>query len=77
MSPHLGPIKAGKLIKILAALGFEELRTRGSHKFFIHKESGLTTVVPVHTREEIGVGLLRKILRDINLDLKDFEKLKK
>ena len=31
-----------------------------------------TTVVPIHTGEDIGRGLLRKIIRDARLDVEEF-----
>lgn len=66
--PRLTPISAKKLIRILLLLGFVEVRKKGSHHFFRHLATGNTTVIPVHGREDIGVGLLRKILRDIDVD---------
>lgn len=64
-------IKAKKLIKILRNLGFEKVRQHGSHIFFKHKD-GRTTVVPFHQGQDIGKGLLRAILKDINISIKDF-----
>lgn len=73
--PKLSPIKAVKLLKFLSDLGFSKIRQRGSHAVVKHKD-GRETVVPIHQAEEIGVGLLRKILRDINLSPEEFNKLK-
>jgi len=39
------------------------VRIKGSHHFLKHPD-GRCTVVPVHAGEEIGSGLLAKILRD-------------
>lgn len=72
---RLSPIKAIKLIKILRKLGFAEIRQKGSHLILQHKD-GRETVVPMHRGEELGRGLLRKILRDINLSPKEFYRLK-
>jgi len=33
---------------------------------------GRTTVVPVHPGEDIGRGLLRKIIRDARVDIEEF-----
>lgn len=73
---RLSPISTKRLIKILVSLGFEMTRQKGSHCFFRNKNNNLTTVVPVHGNENIGVGLLKKILNDIDLDFKKFEKLR-
>lgn len=72
----LAPISARKLIKILLELGFEEIRRKGSHCFFFNCANGLSSVVPDHGSEDIGRGLLRKILRDIDLEPSEFEKMR-
>lgn len=63
------------MIKILILLGFKELGQKGSHKFFIN-DIGLTTVISVHN-EDLTRGLIRKILKDINISIDEYEKLKK
>jgi predicted RNA binding protein YcfA (HicA-like mRNA interferase family) len=73
--PRLSPIKAIQLLKILHRLGFDQVRQKGSHIVLQHSD-GRETVVPVHQGEEIGRGLLRKIIRDINLTPEQFTKLK-
>lgn len=72
----LSPIKSRNLIKILKKLGFVERRQKVSHVFFSHPD-GKTTVVPVHPSKQIGIGLLRSILHDIQLSPEEFEKLKR
>jgi len=63
------PRLTGKeLIKILRGHGFEVVRVRGSHHFLKH-DDGRATVVPVHANENIGIGLLGKICRDVDIDL--------
>lgn len=75
--PKLTPISAKKMIKILHVLGFELLRIKGSHHFYQNDESGKTTVVPLHNNEVLGVGILKEILKDINLSIDDYERLRK
>jgi predicted RNA binding protein YcfA (HicA-like mRNA interferase family) len=70
----LSPIKARKLIKILIKLGFSQVRQKGSHAFFAHK-NGRSTVVPIHPSNQIGKGLLRSILSDIQLSPDEFRNL--
>ncbi len=61
------PSLSGKeLIAALRKAGFEVLRVKGSHHFLRHAD-GRSTVVPVHSGESIGPGLLAKILRDCDL----------
>jgi len=69
--PKLSPVKARKLIKFLQKKNFYEVRQKGSHKFFAHPD-GRTTIVPFHPRKEIGSGLLRKILNDIQVSPEEF-----
>lgn len=70
----LSPIKANKLIKILSKLGFIQVRQKGSHVFLSHTD-GRTTVIPVHPTKQIGIGLLRSILNEIQLSPEEFKKL--
>jgi len=60
-----------RLIKILKKFGFEALRIKGSHYFLKHPD-GRATVVPVHGKENIGVGLFHKILHDCEITVKEF-----
>ena len=51
-------------------IGFEAVRTKGSHKFLRHSD-GRCTVVPVHAGETIGRGLLAQIMRDCEISPED------
>ena len=62
------------LVAALAKAGFRAIRVKGSHHFLRH-EDGRTSVVPVHSGETIGPGLLQKILRDCQLSVEDLQKL--
>ncbi|UCG41752.1 MAG: type II toxin-antitoxin system HicA family toxin [candidate division WOR-3 bacterium] len=68
------PALSGKrLVRVLEQLGFEVVRTKGSH-FFLRQADGRRTVVPVHRGETIGRGLLAKILRDCDLSQDDLRR---
>jgi predicted RNA binding protein YcfA (HicA-like mRNA interferase family) len=71
MARDLRPIHPTKLIKALAKLGFNPIRQRGSHLVLQHKD-GRMTVVVVHGNEEIGRGLLLKIIRDGKVSKEEF-----
>jgi predicted RNA binding protein YcfA (HicA-like mRNA interferase family) len=62
------------LIAILGKLGFSVLRIKGSHHFLRH-DDGRSTVVPAHSGETIGPGLLHKILRDCQISIEDLRAL--
>lgn len=69
------PVVTGKaLIAALEDAGFKVLRIKGSHHYLRHID-GRSTVVPVHAGEEIGPGLLVKILRDCELSKETLENL--
>jgi predicted RNA binding protein YcfA (HicA-like mRNA interferase family) len=55
-----------KLIAALKRLGFSVIRIKGSHHYLQHAD-GRATVVPVHAGEDIGRGLLAKILNDTDV----------
>jgi predicted RNA binding protein YcfA (HicA-like mRNA interferase family) len=59
-------LKPREVVKLLAALGFVEVRQRGAHKQFRHND-GRGTTVPFHKGRDISPVLLRKIARDIGL----------
>ncbi len=68
-------LSAQELSKILKKLGFEFIRQEGSHMFFRHKD-GRTTIIPNHPGEDIGKGLLNKIIKkDLQILREEFEKM--
>ena len=71
------PSLSGKeIISILKKAGFKSERQKGSHVFMKHPD-GRVTVVPVHSGEIIGAGLLSKILRDVEMTKDDILKILK
>jgi predicted RNA binding protein YcfA (HicA-like mRNA interferase family) len=70
------PIISSKdMVKILILLDFSEIRQNGSHKIYKH-EDGRTVIIPFHG-EDIGRGLLRKILNEIEISIDEYIVLKK
>ena len=67
-TPTLRPREA---IAILTALGFGEVRQRGSHQRFRHPD-GRATAVPVHGSSDPPPFPLRQIARQAGLSLHDF-----
>jgi len=65
---RLPRLKGKELIRILEHAGFRVVRNKGSHNFLKHPD-GRATVVPVHSGETIGPGLLRAILRDVEMSV--------
>ncbi len=69
--PKLPIVNAKTLIQFMHESGFVLKRQKGSHKFFTHPDG---RTVPDHPGEDIGRGLLRKILNDIEISRDDFVK---
>lgn len=74
MTDRLPTLKAKALIRALRKLGFYEVRQKGSHLCFKHPD-GRFTLVPCHSGEDIDRGLLRKILKEIEVSYEGFSKL--
>jgi len=54
-------------------LGFNLIRIKGSYHFLLH-EDGRATTVPVHNNETIGIGLMMKILKDVDISRNELQK---
>ena len=67
-------ITGQRLIKALRKMGFEAIRTKGSHQFLKHAD-GRCRVVPLHKGETIGRGLLAQIIRDCETSAEELKKL--
>lgn len=67
-------ITGSDLISALIRAEFAVSRVKGSHHCLTHHD-GRRTVVPVHSGETIGSGLLIKIFRDAQISTEDLRKL--
>jgi len=64
-----------EIFKILNKLCFKFIRQEGSHMFFEHPD-GRTTIIPNHPGQDIGRGLLNKIIKnDLQISREEFMKL--
>jgi predicted RNA binding protein YcfA (HicA-like mRNA interferase family) len=72
--PKLGPLKSSQVFSALARAGFERVRQRGSHVRLRHPDGRVGTV-PEHGSQDLGRGLLRKVLRDAELTVDQFLEL--
>jgi len=71
--PRMPTITARLMIGFLKSLGFEQVRQKGSHRFFRHSD-GRTATVPDHRGEDLGRGITNKILKDVEATREDFLK---
>ncbi len=60
---RLPAVTGRQMLQFLESLGFRQSRRHGSHVFLRHPD-GRTATVPVHPGEDLGRGLLSKILHD-------------
>lgn len=71
---RLPRIKGKDLVRALHRAGFVTDRTRGSHVFLKHAD-GRATAIPTHARETLGPGLVRAILRDVEMTAEQLREL--
>ena len=64
--PRIPSLRASVLIAYLKSIGFVQVRQKGSHKFFRHPD-GRTATVPDHKGEDLGRGITKKILKDVEV----------
>jgi len=64
-------LKPREVASILEALGFREVRRRGSHRQYRHPD-GRGTTVPDHKGRDIAPVLLRRIARESGLTVDEF-----
>jgi predicted RNA binding protein YcfA (HicA-like mRNA interferase family) len=70
------PLISGEnMCKIVAKLGFRMVHQKGSHTVWKH-EDGRTTTIPLHSGKKLPRGLIKKILKDVELPVKDYLRLR-
>jgi predicted RNA binding protein YcfA (HicA-like mRNA interferase family) len=71
------PLVSGAgMCALLAKIGFQRIRQKGSHVFMSHHD-GRVIVVPIHKGEDLGRGLIRTILREAGLSIEEYLRLRK
>jgi predicted RNA binding protein YcfA (HicA-like mRNA interferase family) len=75
MSQKLPRVTAAEVIKVLEQAGFSLARQSGSHKIY-KNQAGRRVTLPFHAGAILHPKLLRSILRDADLSVSQFEKLR-
>lgn len=70
------PVLSGKkLLRLLCKHGHIALRKKGSHVFVERIDGTRGTVVPIHGNEDLGTGLLKSILNDLDLTTEELRRM--
>jgi predicted RNA binding protein YcfA (HicA-like mRNA interferase family) len=67
--------RADEFRRAAAKLGFVKTRQTGSHERWKHPD-GRATTIPIHGAQEIGPPLFQRILKQLGVDQKHFDKLR-
>lgn len=71
--PVFGPIKRPDLIKYLRKCGFDGPYSGGKHPFML--KGDLTLTIPNPHLKDIGIEVLKRILRQAGISRKEWEKM--
>lgn len=68
------PALSGKeIIRRFEKLGYEVVRQKGSHVRMVHESDSTKKPITVPFHPSVGRGLLRKILRQAEVSVEEFE----
>lgn len=73
--PKLGMLRAEKLIKVAKKLGFIHVATHGSHYIMRRPSDGRHLSIPIHKGRDLGRGITKSIIADMDLSVDEFLKL--
>ena len=73
--PKLPVISGKKLLMLLKKHGFIQVRQKGSHVFVEHQSREVSTVIPIHRNEDLGKGILKSILNDLDMTVDELIKI--
>ncbi|MDZ4819333.1 MAG: type II toxin-antitoxin system HicA family toxin [Planctomycetota bacterium] len=71
----LPSVTGAEAIRAFQKLGFEVVRTKGSHHILKKQEHRDLLTVPVHGNDPLKNGLLRSLIRGAGIDVETFVSL--
>ena len=71
--PVVGPVKRRDLVRFLRRLGFQGPYRGGRHQYMVRDDTTLR--IPTPHQEDIGTGLLLRILRQAGISREEWEAL--
>jgi predicted RNA binding protein YcfA (HicA-like mRNA interferase family) len=73
--PKLAPLKASEIVRKLKALGYDGPIPGGRHLHMVNYATKQVIPIPAHGNKDVGIGLLRKIIREANVTVEEWQKL--
>jgi predicted RNA binding protein YcfA (HicA-like mRNA interferase family) len=73
--PKLSPLKAHEVIRRLRRLGYEGPNPGGRHLRMEHTTTGQIIPIPMHKGKDVKVGLIRDIIRLVNITPEEWNNL--
>jgi predicted RNA binding protein YcfA (HicA-like mRNA interferase family) len=70
--PKVPRITGEEAIKAFGKAGFALDRVRGAHHILRHPEKIVRLSIPVHKGDTLGIGLLRKQIKDAGMTVEEF-----
>ena len=71
----LSPLKPRQVIRKLRRLDFAGPVAGGRHVRMIHRDTGQIIPIPMHKGKDVGVGLIRAIIREIGITPEEWNRL--
>lgn len=73
--PKLPIVSGIKIVKVLSKIGFEHIRTSGSHMILTKKNNGKKITLPIPNHKELAKGTLKSIMKQVNINLEELLEL--
>lgn len=73
--PKLPVVSGIEVVKALSKIGYEHVRTKGSHAILNKQTETGKITIPVPLHEELAKGTLKSIMRQAELNLEDLLRL--
>ena len=68
----LAGISGKQAIKRFEQIGYTVVRQKGSHVRLKHPKSNFHRPITIPLHKELGIGLLKQLIRDAGIDIKTF-----
>lgn len=71
----LSPLKPLQVVRKLKKLGFAGPVPGGRHVRMVHLDTGKIIPIPMHKGKDVSIGLIRTILREIDVTPEEWNRL--